>query len=396
MMRRERLLRDPEFVGLRILASNGSREGHQLDDFLDKNRIPHRVIDVESEAGRSLSQRLNINRRDLPVFIDGNGRPLRRPSIREVAQVAGLIRPLVEQGETEIFCDLAIIGAGPAGLSAALNAASEGLKTIVLESYAPGGQAGSSSLIENFFGFPTGISGGDLTNHALIQAFRFGAKFSTPSQALSLGFTEGEYGAELYTEGSPAALRAKCVLIATGAEYRRIEAEGLGDFEGTGVYYAATAMEARLVPGHNRRGRRGREFCRAGGDVSVGERGKSASGRPRRHAFQNHVELPFAPDRNTVKHRDSVLHGNSPDDRQRQTRSGRDRKYENQRAACCSCFCDFFHDRRSTPHQLAPARDCLGWRSGPKPNDTWSSGRRKSDQITKISILKFSSNSRRT
>jgi thioredoxin reductase (NADPH) len=249
MMRRERLLRDPEFIGLRILAATGSREGNQIDDFLDKNRIPHRVVDVESDLGRALSRRHNIHHRDLPVLIDGNGRSLRRPSVREVAQVAGLIRPLAEEGETEIFCDLAVVGAGPAGLSAALNAASEGLKTIVLERYAPGGQAGSSSLIENFFGFATGISGGDLTNHAQLQAFRFGAKFSTPSQALSLGFTEGDYSAEIYIEGSLAALRAKCVLIATGAQYRRIDAEGLDDFEGRGVYYAATAMEARLCQG---------------------------------------------------------------------------------------------------------------------------------------------------
>jgi alkyl hydroperoxide reductase subunit AhpF len=133
---------------------------------------------------------------------------------------------LSPEGETEILCDLAIVGAGPAGLAAAVYAASEGLKTVVLESYAPGGQAGSSSLIENFFGFPTGISGGDLTNRAQLQAYRFGATFSTPSQALSLSFTDGEHPAELQIEGCPATLRAKCVLIATGAEYNRIEAEG--------------------------------------------------------------------------------------------------------------------------------------------------------------------------
>jgi len=246
MMRRERLRRYHEFAGFRIVALAGSRDGHQLDDFLDKNHIPHRLVDFDSDMGRALCKRLNLQRRDLPVLIDGNGQPLRHPSLREVAQVAGLLRPLAKQGETEIFCDLAIVGAGPAGLSAALNAASEGLKTVVLESYAPGGQAGSSSLIENFFGFPTGISGGDLTNHAQLQAYRFGAKFSTPSQALSLSFREGEYGAELHSEGCGAALRAKCVLISTGAEYRRIEAEGREDFEGVGVYYAATAMEARL------------------------------------------------------------------------------------------------------------------------------------------------------
>jgi thioredoxin reductase (NADPH) len=246
MMRRQRLQRDREFTGFRVLTLADSRDGNQLDDFLDKNRIPHRVIDFDGEEGRALGTRLNLNRRDLPVLIQSNGLPLRRPSLREVAHVAGLLRPLAREGETEIFCDLAIVGAGPAGLAAAVYAASEGLKTVVLESYAPGGQAGSSSLIENFFGFPTGISGGDLTNRAQLQAYRFGAKFSTPSQALSMVFTDGEHGAELQIEGCPATLRAKCVLIATGAEYRRIEAEGRENFEGLGVYYAATAMESKL------------------------------------------------------------------------------------------------------------------------------------------------------
>ncbi len=249
MMRRERIRRDKEFSGFRILALADSREGHQLDDFLDKNHLPHRLIDFDSEEGQAVAQRLNLSRRDLPVLIDNRGMPLRRPSLREVAQVAGLLRPLAENDESEIYCDLAIVGAGPAGLAAAVNAASEGLKTIVLESYAPGGQAGSSSLIENFFGFPTGISGGDLTNRAQLQAYRFGAKFSTPSQALSLAFTEGEYGAELHNDACSATLHAKCVIIATGAEYRRIEAEGREKFEGAGVYYAATAMEARICHG---------------------------------------------------------------------------------------------------------------------------------------------------
>ena len=263
MMRRERIRRDRDFSGLRVVAVPGSREGHLLDDFLDKNRMPHRLIAFESDEGREISQRLNIQHRDLPVLIQSNGAPLRRPSLREVAQVAGLMRSLVQAGETEFFCDLAIVGAGPAGLSAAVNAASEGLKTVVLESYAPGGQAGSSSLIENFFGFPTGISGGDLTNRAQLQAFRFGAKFSTPAQALSLGFADGEHGTELIIEGCSAVLRAKCVLIATGAEYRRIDAEGRENFEGLGVYYAATAMEAKLC--------RDRTVIVAGGGNSAGQ-----------------------------------------------------------------------------------------------------------------------------
>src|SRR5580765_1751717 len=183
----------------------------------------------------------------MPALITANGLPLRRPSLREVARAAGLLRPLADGEESEITCDLAIVGAGPAGLAAAVYAASEGLKTVVLESYAPGGQAGSSSLIENFFGFPTGIGGGELTWLAQLQAYRFGAKFSTPASALSLQYNpESEYRACLETEGCSAVLRAKAVLIATGADYRRLEAEGREQFEGVGVYYAATALEGQL------------------------------------------------------------------------------------------------------------------------------------------------------
>ncbi len=247
IMRRRRLRRDREFAGMRVLAAGGAREGHQLDDFLDKNRIPHRLIQFESEQGQALSNRLHLTTRDLPVLITPAGAPLRRPSLREVAQVAGLLRPLARQDETEILSDVTIVGAGPAGLGAAVYAASEGLKTVVLESYAPGGQAGSSSLIENFFGYPTGISGGDLTWLAQLQAYRFGAKFSTPAQALTLRYnTDGEYRACIDIEGCLAILRAKTVLIATGADYRRLEAENRERFEGAGVYYAATALEGQI------------------------------------------------------------------------------------------------------------------------------------------------------
>ncbi len=211
IMRRRRISRDREFSGLRVLAARGAREGHQLDDFLDKNHIPHRLIEFESEQGQSLSNRLHLSTRDLPVLITPVGAPLRRPSLREVAQVAGLLRPLA------------------------------------LQSYAPGGQAGSSSLIENFFGYPTGISGGDLTWLAQLQAYRFGAKFSTPSQVLSLRHnSDGEYRACIDIEGCPAILRAKAVLIATGADYRRLDAENRERFEGVGVYYAATALEGQI------------------------------------------------------------------------------------------------------------------------------------------------------
>ncbi|MEA3148006.1 MAG: thioredoxin reductase [Verrucomicrobiota bacterium] len=249
IMRRRRLKRDREFAGLRILTLNGSRDGQQLDDFLDKNHIPHRLIDSQSAEGRALSERLHLVSRDLPALVTASGMPLRRPSLREVARIAGLLRPLAGEDESEIACDLAIVGAGPAGLAAAVYAASEGLKTVVLESYAPGGQAGSSSLIENFFGFPTGISGGELTYGAQLQAYRFGAKFSTPAQALSLAFNDSEHRASLQIEGCNATLLAKCVIIATGADYHRLEADGRENFEGSGVYYAATVREGKLCGG---------------------------------------------------------------------------------------------------------------------------------------------------
>src|SRR5437660_2497720 len=250
IMRRRRLRRDREFAGMRVLAGRDARDGHQLDDFLDKNRIPHRLVEFESEQGQALSERFHLTNRDLPVLITPAGARLRQPSLREVAREAGLLRSLAEENETEVLCDLAIVGAGPAGLAAAVYAASEGLKTVVVESYAPGGQAGSSSLIENFFGFPTGVSGGDLTWLAQLQAYRFGAKFSTPAQALALNYdSTDEYRACLQVEGCGAVLRAKCVLIATGADYRRLDAEGREQFENMGVYYAATALEGQICRG---------------------------------------------------------------------------------------------------------------------------------------------------
>ena len=247
IMRRRRISRDREFAGMRVLARRDEPLGRKLDDFLDKNHIPHRLIELESDQGKALSERFHLTTRDLPVLITPTGARLRQPSLREVAKEAGLLRSLVGDNETEVLSDLTIVGAGPAGLAAAVYAASEGLKTVVLESYAPGGQAGSSSFIENFFGFPTGIGGGELTWLAQLQAYRFGAKFTTPSLVLSLRYNENdEYRACLEIEGCPAVLRAKTVLIATGADYRRLNAEGREQFENMGVYYAATAMEGQL------------------------------------------------------------------------------------------------------------------------------------------------------
>ena len=356
IMRRRRLRRDREFAGMRVLASRNARDGHQLDDFLDKNRIPHRLIEFESEQGQALSERFHLTTRDLPVLITPAGARLRKPSLREVAREAGLLRSLTEENETEFLCDLAIIGAGPAGLAAAVYAASEGLKTVVVESYAPGGQAGSSSLIENFFGFPTGIGGGELTWLAQLQAYRFGAKFSTPAAALSLRYNpDGEYRACLETEGCGAALRAKAVLITTGAEYGRLEAEGREQFEGAGVYYAATALEGQLC--------RNETVVVAGSGNSAGQAAMFLSDGAAKVLLVvrgNNIASKmsdYLSRRVEASENIEILYNTADPQNVRRKKAGTNRtgKYQDRRTPSRSNAGGIFHDRRSPVHRLVAA-----------------------------------------
>ena len=186
MARRERLEAGIHgFIGLQVVGEADSHEAFRLHDFLAKNRIPHRFTDAwaAKTAARSASGSAS-SAEDLPAVVaDDGARVLRRPTLLELARLAGTRKPMRQTcggGSPDKPVDLAIVGSGPAGLAAAVYAASEGLSTAVLECFAPGGQAGSSSLIENFVGFPTGISGGELANRAFLQANRFGACFSTP------------------------------------------------------------------------------------------------------------------------------------------------------------------------------------------------------------------------
>jgi thioredoxin reductase (NADPH) len=362
IMRRMRLKRDKEFAGLRILSEADSRDGRQLDDFLEKNHIPHRLVDLKTEQGAALASRLHLLDRDLPALITPTGAPLRRPSLREVAQVAGLLRPLAADDEEEIECDLVIVGAGPAGLAAAVYATSEGLNTVVLESYATGGQAGSSSLIENFFGFPTGISGGDLTWRAQLQAYRFGAKFSTPSQALTLVYhPEKTYRVSLQIEGCPALLCARSVVIATGAHYNRLDAEGRARFEGVGVFYAATALEGRL--------------CR-GANVFIRRRGEGAAGHPREGSFPQHVGLPVAPGPGAGKYRAGPEYDHPADDGQFRARRGRIGKPHDRGTPNGQDAGGVLDDRRDAVHGMVAAGNFAG-QQGVHQNR--SAGRRCSD-----------------
>src|ERR1700693_1053881 len=238
-----------DFSGvLQILGGRRDPEAFQIRDFLEKNHIPHAFIEVESEEGSAILKRYDLSNDgpgDLPaVIIGADNRLLRRPSLREVGSATGLRRCLDAEGHT---FDLMIIGAGPAGLSAAVGASSEGLDTAILERYAAGGQAGTSSKIENYPGFPSGISGAELTNRIFLQANRFGAGFTAASPAVGIR-KENLVDRDVWVlemEGTET-LRARCVLIATGAEYRRLDAEGRERFEGAGIYYAAATLDPQL------------------------------------------------------------------------------------------------------------------------------------------------------
>ena len=240
---RRSLLLSEGFEGLKIIGSRFSVDAHRLRDFATRNAIPFKWIDLEGDAqAEQILRQLGIPAPDTPVVIGREGRFLRRPSIEQLAHCAGLD---IAFDPTEVH-DLIVVGAGPAGLAAAVYGASEGLDVVVLERLATGGQAGTSSRIENYLGFPAGISGAELTRNALLQAQRFGARITVPGAVAKLGIDEGVRILTL-TDGTK--LRTRCILIATGVSYRRLDLPRFRDFEGAGIYYAATDMEARLCRG---------------------------------------------------------------------------------------------------------------------------------------------------
>ena len=240
--RRQLLRESGEFTGIRVIGSSYSHDTFRVRDFLARNRALFTFFDLESHPEvEELLRRFGLTIRDTPVVAWGRQVVLRNPSNREIAEALGLRRPL----EKTVY-DLAIVGGGPGGLAASVYGASEGLTTVVLERTAPGGQAGASMRIENYLGFPTGINGGELAERAIVQANKFGAILSVATPVVSLSF-DNAYSV-LALEGGETVV-AKCLLIATGAEYRRLDVEGCAQFEGSGVYYAATPNEVQLCKG---------------------------------------------------------------------------------------------------------------------------------------------------
>ena len=254
--RRQLLRESGRFTGLRVIGSRYSRDTHRIRDFLTRNRVPFTWLDLEDDPQvEQLLKQFGVSRADTPVVAWGHKLLLRNPSNRELAEALGIRRPI----EQAVY-DLAVVGAGPAGLAAAVYAASEGLNVIVLERAGPGGQAGRSMRIENYLGFPTGITGSELAERAVVQAGKFGARLPIPTPVVNLTFDNAYPVLRLDDDET---VTAKCLLIATGADYRRLVAEGCEMFEGSGVYYAATLTEAPLC--------RGAEVVVVGGGNSAGQ-----------------------------------------------------------------------------------------------------------------------------
>jgi thioredoxin reductase (NADPH) len=265
--RRQLLRESPEFTGLRVIGSSYSHDAFRVRDFLAKNRVLFTWLDVETDpqVNRLLKQ-FGVTEKDTPVVACGKMLLLRNPSNLELADATGIHQPLEQTAY-----DLVIVGAGPAGLAAAVYGASEGLETVVLERTAPGGQAGISMRIENYLGFPLGLTGSELAGRAIIQANKFGARLSVPSAVSSLTL-DGTYPVVNLEDGET--ITARCLLIATGADYRKLDVDGCERFEGAGVYYAATPMEAKTC--------QGADVVVVGGGNSAGQAAVFLSGQARK------------------------------------------------------------------------------------------------------------------
>src|SRR5882757_7751456 len=246
----------PAFKGIKVIGYQFSPKSHDIKEFLSGNLVPYQWLDIEtSEEGGQLLKLNNIMTKDLPVLFLEDGSFLSAPSIPHVAEKIGL-NPVIKNN----MYDVVIIGAGPAGLAASVYGASEGLKTLLVERHSPGGQAGTSSRIENYLGFPTGLSGAELTRRAVTQASRLGAELLLPGYVKDIRQKDGYKKIILDNDQC---IDSHAVVITTGVDYRKLETKGVADFTGAGIYYGAAMTEAAAF--------RDKEAFVVGGGNSAGQ-----------------------------------------------------------------------------------------------------------------------------
>jgi thioredoxin reductase (NADPH) len=246
----------PVFEGVRVIGHRWSPEGHQIKNFLARNQVPYRWMDVEAEVeARRLIEAAGTDPLGLPLVLFPDGTTLVQPTTPDLAAKVGL-----QMQAALPFYDLIIVGAGPSGLAAAVYGASEGLRTILIEREAPGGQAGTSSRIENYLGFPQGVSGAELARRAVTQARRFGVEVLAPQEASGVR-VDGPYRIVTLADGS--SINCHTLLIATGVSYRKLDIPGVQQLTGAGVYYGAAMTEAMAC--------RGEEVYIVGGANSAGQ-----------------------------------------------------------------------------------------------------------------------------
>jgi thioredoxin reductase (NADPH) len=286
----------PTFEGIRVLGTRWSPRSYELRDFLARNHVPYQWIDVEFSAQdpetKRLVDALGPEASHLPVVLFPDGTKLLESIPADVAQKVGLRT----RAQTS-FYDLAIVGGGPAGLAAAVYGASEGLHTVIIEREAPGGQAGMSSRIENYLGFPSGLSGSDLARRAVVQAQRFGVEILSPQEAVGIR-TEGSYRIIKLVDGSEISCHA--LMIASGVQWRRLEAPGIDRLQGAGVYYGGGSTEALsckgeevyVIGGANSAGQAAMNFAKYAERVVMVVRGGSLAATMSQYLIDQIKETP--------------------------------------------------------------------------------------------------------
>ena len=325
---RRELLEAAGFVGIRVIGAADSKETLALREFCYKNKVPHTFENIDEESGRAALEALGRGPDETPI-IACSQHVVARPSLTEFAACLGINREIPDERY-----DVTIVGAGPAGLGAAIYGGSEGLKTLLLDRVGPGGQTGQSSKIENYMGFPAGLSGAELGNRGYLQALKFGVEFRAPVSVVRIERqATGDHALELC---SGQVVRSRAILIATGASYRRLPVQDCDRFEGAGVYYAATSVEARgcrgataiVVGGGNSAGQAAMFLARHAASVKVVLRGDDLGRRMSRYLCQRIEHTP-----NVEVLLDTVVESLHGDHRLsevvvRNTRSGDSRRFD--------------------------------------------------------------------